>query len=103
MPLTQERKKDLYENVVRNMPLDEIEYMLRILQNEREIAGRNIALRLNVGDRVAWTRKGGKVLVGNVMGFGQKNVNVDAGSEGKWRVPPAMLKKCEDVPTDAKK
>jgi uncharacterized protein YkvS len=47
------------------------------------------------GDKVEWNGKRGH-LTGIVEQINKTTVTVDAGVNGKWRIPPSMLKKVEE-------
>ena len=77
---------------IHGMNRDDLNKVVEAVKYARSQAHRQMANTLKSGDTVFFDGRYGKTVKGTVIKTAIKDVSVDCGLEGKWRVPAAHLR-----------
>ena len=77
---------------IHNMESKDLNKVVEAVKYARSQAHRQMANTLRSGDTVEFDGRYGKTVKGTVIKTAIKYVQVDCGTDGKWRVPAAHLR-----------
>ena len=90
--LTLEKRKQILD-ITKGMTKADIVEVSHILKQEYRNIVESEVRPFNVGDKVTFKDRAGKLWAGIVVKFNTKTVGVNCGGNRPWRVPPSCLTK----------
>ncbi len=86
-----------FEPILKDLSRHELEILNKMIIHRVKVMNRAASLyalsEFNIGDRVSWDSRDGKVYTGVIIKLNSKTASVKINDQGYWNVSPQLLRK----------